>query len=240
MLKLNFEKSLNKYGPKILCKIPNPSLSKIVIKQWKKLIFETEIHQEVINLLKKMLKSGTIFRNPIYMAFDVYPRCLPVIRHSLVNYRNVFLANEKFKTQSIYPLAKSNLNNDVMEYLMAYFTNGFFYKTEYTPQKFAIVTNENPEVLKLLKFYLEYVAANYACEHLSYINAYTFFFHIFNELNRIYQKKGCWAAAQAGEILESIEKNFQYFSGAGHWDWPFNQNLLKQKIIYCGLPSILL
>ena len=171
------------------------------------------------------------------MAFDVYPRCLPVIRHSLVNYRNVFLANEKSKTQSIYPLAKSNLNNEVMEYLMAYFTHHFFYKTEYTPQKFAIVTNENPEVLKLLKFYLEYVAANYACEHLSYIDAYTFFFHIFNELNRIYQKKGCWASRQACEIMESIYQNFQYFSEAGHWS--MNRNLFKQKIIYCGLPSIL-
>ena len=215
--------------PKILHKIPNPSLSKIVIKQWKKLIFETEIHQEVINLLKNMLKSGTIFRNPIYMAFDVYPRCLPVIWHSLVNYRNVSLANEKFKTQSIYPLAKSNLNNEVMEYLMAYFTHHFFYKTEYTPQKFAIVTNENPEVLKLLKFYLEYVAANYKCEHLTYVNSYTFFYHIFNQLNHP-QKRGCWAAGQTGEIIESITENFQYFSGAGHGDWPFNRNLFKQKL----------
>ena len=184
-----------------------------------------------------MLESETIFRNPIYMAFDVYPRCLPVIRHSLVNYRNVFLANEKFKTQSIYPLAKSNLNNDVMEYLMAYFTNGLFYKTEYTPQKFAIVTNENPEVLKLLKFYLEYVAANYACEDLSYLCYYTFFYPIFNQLDHPH-KKGCWAAVQTGEIIESITENFQYFSGVGHWS--FNRNLFKQKSIYCGLPSILL
>ena len=89
------------------------------------------------------------------MAFDVYPRCLPVIRHSLVNYRNVFLANEKSETQSIYPLAKSNMNNEVMEYLMTYFTHFAFYKTEYTPKKFAKAIDENPDVLKLLKFYLE-------------------------------------------------------------------------------------
>ena len=105
-----------------------------------------------------------------------------------------------------------------------------------TPQKFAIVTNENPEVLKLLKFYLEYVAANYACKDLSYQSYYTFFYHIFNQLNHP-KKKGCWAAGKTGEIIESITENFQYFSGAGHWS--FNRNLFKQKIIYCGLPSIL-
>ena len=97
-----------------------------------------------------MLKTEKSFRNPIYMAFKifdtqnvVYPRCLPVIQHSLVNYRNVFLANEKSKTQSFYVCATSNLNNDVMEYLMAYFTHPFFYKFEYIEQKFATVIDEN-------------------------------------------------------------------------------------------------
>ena len=223
--------------PKILRKIPNPSLSKIVIKQWKKLIFETEIHQEVINLLKKMLKSETIFRNPIYMAFDVYPRCLPVIRHSLVNYRNVFLANEKFKTQSIYPLAKSNLNNDVMEYLMAYFTHPFFYKFEYIEQKFATVIDENPEVLKLLKFYLEYVAANYRQTFVDF--HYVFLYHVFNKLpTKLNGRFSCWAAKQAGEIIDSILKEFKFCSGNGFK--PLKKKIWEEKNIYYGIHSILL
>ena len=177
-----------------------------------------------------MLKTEKLFRNPIYMAFDVHPRCLPVIQHSFVNYMNVFLSNERSKTQSIYPLAKSNMNNEVMEYLMSYLTHFAFYKTEYTPQKFAKAIDENPDVLKLLKFYLEYVRANIQL-------GYNFFYLIFNPLyecnfsqvlpTKLNPKKGCFASIQAMDILDSNEKKFKYFSGNG------------KKSIYYGLHSFL-
>ena len=212
---------------------------KVVIEQWSKLIFETEIHQEVINLLKKMLKTEKIFRNPIYMAFEGRLKCLPVIRHSLLNYRNDFVANEKSKIQPFYELAKSNLNNEVIEYLMAYFTHCFFYKTKYTPQQFAIVIDENPKVLKLLKFYLEYVAANYQCEHLNFCGGYNFLYHIFNQLpTKLNPKYKCWPAGQSGEVMDSIQKNFKYCSGNGYW--PLTKKLWEQKSIYCGIHSFLL
>ena len=99
-----------------------------------------------------------------------------------------------------------------MEYLMAYFTHPFFYKFEYIEQKFATVIDENPEVLKLLKFYLEYIAANYLCEHLNFYSGYNFLYHIFNQLpTKLNHKYSLWPAEQAGEIVDSIQEEFKYF-----------------------------
>ena len=194
-----------------------------------------------------MLKTEKSFRNPIYMAFKIfdtqnglYPRCLPVIQHSLVNYRNVFLSSEKSKTQSFYVCATSNLNDDVMEYLMAYFTHPFFYKFEYIEQKFANVIDENPEVLKLLKFYLEYVAANYRQKFVNMFELhYTFLYHVFNKLpTKLNGRFSCWAAKQAGEIIDSIEKEFKFCSGNGFK--PLKKKIWEEKNIYYGIHSILL
>ena len=159
-----------------------------------------------------MLKTGKSLRNPIYMAFRDYPiiqeNSLPIIRHSLSNYKNDFLANEKSKTQSFYELAKSNLNTEVIEYLIEYHrrNRSYYHSKTKIMQNFAIVIDENPEVLKLLRFYLEYVAANYQYEFSNYYDGYNFLYRFFNLLPTLDQKYGWSPPRQAMEIMDLWKK----------------------------------
>ena len=121
--------------------------------------------------------------------------CRPVIRHSLLNYRNDFLANEKSKNQSFYELAKSNLNTEVIEYLVVF--------SRHRGARLNFPIDENSEVYNLLQFYLEYMIVNQPIK--SYMDCRQFLYFAFFPPFGSHQNS-TFAYQKASEILDSIKK----------------------------------